>query len=136
MVVGAHRGGGPNFEKVGGAKGWGGEPEGWAPEGWRAEGWGTKISRFSLFLLKFHSLCSLQASSRGLSVVFEVLGPFKMHVWISLGHRVRAPAARFGGAARVSHDDPESPDVHFGVPRPSKTPTKIQREDAQREHKE
>ena len=33
--------------------------------------------------------------------MFEVLGPSSMHVWSSLGHRVRAPAARSGGAAGV-----------------------------------
>ena len=57
---------------------------------------------FALFVsssrLKFHSLCSLWASFRGISVVFEVLGPSKMHVWSSLGHRVRAPAARYGAS--------------------------------------
>ena len=30
-----------------------------------------------------------------------------------------------GGAAGVSHDDPESPNVHFGGPQPSKTPPKF-----------
>ena len=29
------------------------------------------------------------------------------------------------GPAGVSHDDPESPNVHFGGPRPSKTPPKF-----------
>ena len=32
---------------------------------------------------------------------------------------------RSGGPAGVSHGDPESPNVHFGRPRPSKTPPKF-----------
>ena len=38
-----------------------------------------------------------------------------MHVWSSLGHRVRALAAWSGGAA--SHNDSRNPNVHFGGPR-------------------
>ena len=96
--MGAQKGGvrrseGPNLEKVGAQRV--GGPEGRGPE--RPEGWGPKISS----RLKFHSLCSLWASSRGISVVFEVLELFKMHAWSSLGHRVRAPLARSGGAAKI-----------------------------------
>ena len=44
-----------------------------------------------------------------------------MHVWGSLGHLVRAPAARSGGVARVPQDGPESPNVHFSGPAVSNT---------------
>ena len=36
---------------------------------------------------------------------------------------MRAPAARSGGAAGVSHDSPRTPNVHISGSRPSKTPT-------------
>ena len=46
-------------------------------------------------------------------MVFEILGPSKMHVWNSLGHRVGALAALPGGAAGASHDDPgKTRDAH------------------------
>ena len=62
------------------------------------EGWGSQNVAlfFSFSPIKLHSLCSLWASFRGISVVFDVLGLSKMHVGSSLGHRVRAPAARSG----------------------------------------
>ena len=83
------------------------------------KGGGPKVrADFSSSRLKFHSLSSLWASSRGISVVFVVLGPSKMHVWSSLGHRVRALAARSGGAAGVSHDEQESPNALFGWSNP------------------
>ena len=63
---------------------------GGSPEGWRPEGWEPRISRF-FFLLLFHSLCSLWASFRGISVVFEVLGPVKMPVWSSSGSLCASP---------------------------------------------
>ena len=90
------RRGGPNREKVRALNG--GAPTGGAPKG------GSPKFRafffFSFSRLKFHSLCSLCASSRGMSVVLEVLGPSKMHVWSSLGRHVLAQS---GCAAGVSH---------------------------------
>ena len=83
-------GGGPNLEHMEGPKGGEGGLEGWGPE--RVE---PTISRFFFFFsfshLKLHSLCSLWLSFRVISVVFEVLGPSKMHVWSALGHDVRNP---------------------------------------------
>ena len=61
------------------------------------------IALFSPSLQKFHSLCSLWASSRGISMVFEVLGPSTMHVWSSLGHRVRGPAGPRRGGLPLRH---------------------------------
>ena len=61
------------------------------PEGWGTEGWGQNFTLFFSFTrLKFHSLCSLWASSRGISVVFEA-------------HQTGPPG--------LAHDDAESPDV-------------------------
>ena len=85
-------------QMVGGPEGW--RLEGWGPEGqgfqgWRPEGWGPKISRFFFFLpLEI----SLFVVSLGVFSWIEVQGPSKVHVWSSLGHRVRAPAALSGGA--------------------------------------
>ena len=45
---------------------------------------------------------------------------------------MRAPAARSGGAAGVSHDSPRTPNVHISGPQPSKNTTKIPRVDLQR----
>ena len=72
-------------------------PKGGGPEGWEAQNF--ELFFFSSSCLKLHSLCAPWASSRGISVEFEVLGPSKMHVW--------------------------SQNVHFGWPRPSKTPPKF-----------
>ena len=48
-------------------------------------------------------------------------------LWLSC----EAPAARFGGAAKISHD--KSPNVHISRPRRFKNITKIQRKDPKRE---
>ena len=59
----------------------------------RSQKGGGQKFRALFFLLppKLHSLCSLWAPFRGISVVFEVLGPSKMHNLASLGHRVKHP---------------------------------------------
>ena len=78
-----------------GPEGWGqrsGRPKGGGPQSGGPKGGGPKFRFFFFSRLNFHSLWSLWASFCGISVVFEVLGPSKMHVWSSLGHRVRAPA--------------------------------------------
>ena len=42
-----------------------------------------------------------------------------------VGSSCRAPAVQSGGAARASHDDPRSPNVHFGGPPTLQTPPKF-----------
>ena len=66
------------------------------------EGWGG-----SKFLAFFHAPATIFIlsslfwwSSRGISVVFEVLGPSKMRVWSSLGHRVRRLVIDFFGGQK------------------------------------
>ena len=95
-------------------------------KGWRPRGVGRP--KFHLFFfssssLKSHSLRSL--SGCGMSMVFEVVGPSKMHVWSSLGHHVRTRRTCLVGPPGVSHDDPESPNVHFGGHQSFKTPPKF-----------
>ena len=58
--------GGPNTKKSEGHRG-GGAPKRWGPEGW----WGPTFALFSFSHLLFHSLCSLKASYRGISVCFR-----------------------------------------------------------------
>ena len=102
--VGARRGGGPNPEKVG--------PEGLGPEGWGAQ-------NFALFLL----------SPTGNFILSSLSGGFLVEFWWCLkrrdaqmctfglsGCRVRAPAARSGGAAGVPHDSPRAQTCTFERP--------------------
>ena len=104
-MVGAPKGGGPERwgpkpRKSGGHMRWGGGPN------FRA--------LFSSSRLKFHSLCSLWASFRGIS-----------GSGVAAGDRVRAPAARSGGAAMVSHDDPENSKRAFWRAPALQTPPKF-----------
>ena len=55
-----------------------------------------------------------------------------MHDWSSLGPSWGAPAAWSGGAAGVSHDGPESPNVYFGGPQPSNIPPKLNEKSSQK----
>ena len=65
--------------------------ERWGPQ---EKGGGPKFRAFfSSSRLKFHSLCSRWASFRGISVVFEVLGPPKCTFGLS-GSSCETPSAR------------------------------------------
>ena len=127
---GGPKGGGPNPEKVGARRV---GPEGWGPEGWGPEGWGAQ--NFALF-------CSL--SRRKIRSFLPSLGVFSLNFGGVLktktlkcarlefsGCRVRAPAARSGGAAGVSHDSQRAQTCTFEGLGLQNT-TKIQREDTQR----
>ena len=96
-------------------------PEGWGPEGWGFEQWGPKGGglppQFSFFLPSWGSF-------RGMLVVFEAAGALKCARLEFSGCRVRAPAARSGGAAGVSHDSPRA-QLYISGFRPSKTPIKF-----------
>ena len=119
-------------EGWGAPKGWG--PEGWGPEGWGPEGWGPKPrksgaprrvggpegwgAQISLFFFPFPATISLFSvslwvSSRGILVVFEASRALKCARLEFSGCRVRAPAARSGGAAGVSHDSPRAQTCTF-----------------------
>ena len=61
---------------------------------------------------KCRSFFFVWASSRGISVVFEMQEPPKKHVCSSLDHHVRASDAQSGGAARKNQ--PRKKNVIFG----------------------
>ena len=63
---------------------------------------------FSLLRHNFLSSFSLLGSFRGILVVFEAAGALKCARLEFSGCRVRAPAARSGGAVGVSHDSPRA----------------------------
>ena len=88
--------------------------EGWGFERWGAEGWGAQ--NFALFFpspaAKFVLSFPLWGSFRGILVVFLKTGTLKCARLEFSGCRVRAPAARSGGAAGVSHDSPRN--LYFG----------------------
>ena len=101
--VGPRRVGGPKPRKSEAPKG--GAPEGWGPEGWDPEGWGAQnFALFFPFPPTFRSHC-------------VSLGVFSWNFGGVLKRcRVRAPAARSGGAAGVSHDSPRAQTCTFDGP--------------------
>ena len=72
---------------------------------------------------KFVLFFPLWGSSRGILVVFEAPGRSNVHEFS--GCRVRAPAARSGGAAGVSHDSPRAQTCTFEVPTDQNTTAKF-----------
>ena len=66
---------------------------------------------FSLSRRKIRSFLPSLVSSRGILVVFEALGPSNVPVWALWC--VRAPPARSGAAAGVSHDNQRTPTCTF-----------------------
>ena len=110
QMLGDHgtQGGDANPEKVRAKKG--GVPKG-----------GPKISLFfSSSRLKFHSVCSLWASSRSISEVFEMLVPSKLHVWSSLAMQ------QFNGQLPKSSSKSSNKALQTAAKAAAKHPTKQQ----------
>ena len=96
----------------------------WGPEGWGPEGWGAQ--NFALFFPlppPFRSFCVYPGVCSWNFGGVGSAGTLKCARLEFSGCRVRAPAARSGGAAGVSHDSPRA------------QTTKIQRGDTQRDTK-
>ena len=91
---------------------WG--PEGWGPEGWGPERWGPKISRF--FFPSRHSFFFFLVFFVEFWLCLKRAGTLKCARLEFSGCRVRAPAARSGGAAGVSHDSPRAQTCTFEGP--------------------
>ena len=123
---GASKGGGPKPRKVGlprvGPRG--GPKKGWAPnEGWGAQNFALFFSLSRHNFLSFFSL--LGVFSWNFGGFFCSAGALKCARLEFSGCRVRAPAARSGGAAGVSHDSPRTPNVHISGHLLFKTPPKF-----------
>ena len=117
---GGPKGGGPKPRKSGAPKGGapkGGAPKGGAPKGGAPKGGGPKISRFFFppppqFSFYFLSLGVLSWNFGGV----RSAGALICARLEFSGCRVRAPAARSGGAAGVSHDCPRAQMCTFQGP--------------------
>ena len=93
----------------------------------RAKRGGAQIFALFFLLPLEISLFVLSLGSRGISVVFEVVGPSKKCTFGVFWVIVCEPQSpgRVGPQGFHSHYDPESPNVHFGGPEPKfneKTP--------------